>query len=102
MLFIVWLIFAVLFLVLGCFHWKASRRNVPPFEVSERPLAKQASIGILGADVDKPLRDFARDFNSYLDHYNKSSRRQNRIGAFGYFLASATALFSFFMMCPTH
>jgi len=102
MLSIIWLIFSILFLILGCFHWKASRKSIPPFQVSERPLAKQASVGILGADVDKPLRDFAHDFNSYLDHYNKSSRRQNRIGACGYFLASAAALFSMFLtMYPT-
>ena len=97
MLSIVWLIFTVLFLVLGCFHWRASGKSIPPFQVSERPLAKQGFVGILGADVDKPLKDFARDFNSYLDHYNKSSRRQNMFQAFGYFLASATALFSFFL-----
>jgi hypothetical protein len=97
MLSIIWLIFAVLFVALGCFHWKASRKSIPPFQVSERPLSKHASVGILGADVDKPLKDFASDFNSYLTQYNKSSRRQNRVQAFGYFLASATALFSYFL-----
>jgi len=102
MLSIIWLIFAFLFLVLGCFHWRASGKIIPPFQVSGRPLDRQVTVKIAGADIDKPLKDFAHDFNSYLDHYNKSSRRQNRIQAVGYFLASATALFSFFMMYPTH
>lgn len=97
MLSIIWLIFAVLFFVLGYFHWRASGKIIPSFQVSGRPFDKQVSVKIAGADVDKPLKDFARDFNSYLDHYNESSRRQNRIQAFGYFLASATALFSFFL-----
>ena len=52
-----------------------------------------AKIG--GADIDKPLEDFVGDFNSYLDDYNKSSRRQHKIQAAGYCAASATALFSF-------
>jgi len=102
MLPIIWLIFAVLFFALGFFHWKASKKIIPPFQMSRRPLMRpdspvQVNIEMAGAGIDKPLEDFVSDFNSYLKHYNESSRRQNRIGAFGYFLASGTALFSMFL-----
>ena len=97
MLDVIWLIFTFLFFSLGCCHCISSGKIIPPFQVSGRPFDKQVSVKIAGVDVDKPLKDFAADFNSYLDHYNKSSRRQNRFQAFGYFLASATALFSFFL-----
>jgi len=52
---------------------------------------------IAGVDVDKPLEDFVRDFNSYLVDYNKSCRRQNIFQACGYLLASLTAIFSIFL-----
>lgn len=98
MLSIIWLIFAVLFGILGYFHWKTSGKSIPPFQISSRPFDRQVTVKIAGADVDKPLKDFARDFNSYLRQYNESSRIQNRIAALGYFLASGTALFSMFLI----
>jgi len=94
---VIWIIFTILFFVLGCFHLVASRNNISLFQVSERPLSEYMSIKISGADIDEPLKDFARDFNSYLDSYNESSRRQNIMAAFGYFFASAAALFSMFL-----
>jgi len=91
---IIWLIFVLLFISLGFFHLNASRKSISPFQLSERPFDKYVSAEIAGADIDKPLKDFARDFNSYLGDYNKSSRKQNRIAASGYFLALLTAIFS--------
>ena len=88
---IIWLVFTVLFFVLGCLNWGISKQSIPPFQVSGRPFDRQVTVKIAGADVDKPLRDFADDFNSYLKQYNESSRKQNKIAAFGYFLASGTA-----------
>ena len=82
---------------MGCFHLKASKNEISLFQISERPLSEYTSVKISGADVDKPLKDFARDFNSYLDHYNESSGRQNIMAAIGYFIASAAALFSMFL-----
>lgn len=61
-------------------------------------LSEYTSVKIFGADVDKPLKDFARDFNSYLDRYNESLGRQNILAAIGYFLASVAALFSMFLV----
>jgi len=102
MLWIVWLIFALLFLVLAYFHWRASKKTIPSFQISKRPYQLPSSgmkvtVQVAGADLDKPLEDFVGDFNSYLDHYNKSSCRQNIIQAFGYLLASLTAIFSIFL-----
>ena len=97
-MFVIWLIFTILFFSLGCFHLKASKNKISLFQISERPLSEYTSVKISGADVDKPLKDFARDFNSYLDRYNESSERQNIIAAIGYFLASAAALFSMFLV----
>jgi hypothetical protein len=102
MLWIIWLIFALLFLALACFHWKASKQIIPPFKMSRRPLMHPDSpvrvqVGIAGADIDKPLEDFVRDFNSFIDTNNKSSHRQNRIQACGYLLASLMAIFSIFL-----
>ncbi len=99
---VIWLIFTALFLVLGIFHWIASRKVIPHFQVSVRPYMQPSSgiqviAKIGGADIDKPLEDFVSEFNSYLDDYNQSQRRQNRLQAFGYFLASATALYSLFL-----
>jgi len=101
MLWIIWLVFAVLFLLLAYYHWVTSRKFIPPLKITTRPYKRPdspikviATIG--GADIDKPLEDFVRDFNSYLVDYNKSSRRQNTFQACGYLLASLTAIFSVF------
>ena len=101
MLWIIWLIFAVLFLVLAYYHWVTSRKIIPPLKITTRPLKQpdspiKAIVTIAGVDIDKPLEDFARDFNSYLVVYNKSSRKQNVFQACGYLLASLTAIFSIF------
>lgn len=93
----IWLIFTALFLALGIFHWITSRKAISPFKVSTRPFAEHGSVQVLGADIDKPLKDFTHDFNSYLEKYNRLSCRQNRLQALGYLLASLTALSSFFL-----
>ena len=101
MLWIIWLIFAVLFLVLAYYHWITSRKIIPSIQIHARPYNQpdspiQVTVGIAGADIDKPLEDFVSDFNDYLADYNKSSRRQNTFQACGYLLASLTAIFSIF------
>jgi len=100
MLWIIWLIFAALFITLAYFHWMASKKIIPSFQISKRPYMQPSSgiqviAKVAGADIDKPLEDFVSDFNSYLDDYNKSSSRQHKIQAAGYCVASATAVFSF-------
>jgi hypothetical protein len=91
---IIWCIFALLFLLLGLYHWDISKENIPPFKITGRPLSNIGSAKILGIDVDKPLNDFARDFNMYLDEQNVASRKQNKLSAYGYWLACLTAILS--------
>lgn len=91
---IIWLIFVILFFILGWYHWGTSKKVIEPFKPSERPLKNSGSVKILGADVDQPIKDFSKNFNEYLAEQNKLSKRQNRISAFGYWLASLTAFVS--------
>lgn len=95
----IWLIFAILFLLLGRAHIREAGREVPPFEVTLRPMDKpgsgvHAEIFIKGADIDQPINDFARDFNAYLKLQNESATTANERAAYGYFLALGTALIS--------
>jgi len=94
---IIWIIFVLVFLGLSIFHFIQSGKKVTHFKVSERPLT-QLTVDIAGADIDKPLKDFVNDFNSYIDNYNKLTAKQNRIAAFGYLLASIVAIFSLILV----
>ena len=91
---IVWLLFAFLFLGLCCYHYNASKRDIPPFKLSERPLGKKVAIKAAGADLDQLTKDFAKNFNAYLDRQNKFSRKQNKRSAYGYFIAFLAAIVS--------
>ena len=94
---IIWIIFALVFLGLSIFHFVQSGKRITQFQVSERPLI-QGKVIVKGADIDKPLKDFVNDFNSYIDNYNKLTAKQNRIAAFGYLLASIVAIFSLILV----
>ena len=99
---IIWIIFAVLFLLLGRFYWHESKRSIPPFKLAERKYFRSDSsikvrIEAGGTPIDQPLEDFALQFNAYLEEKNSSSRKINRRAAYGYYLASTTALFSAFI-----
>ncbi len=96
---VIWLIFTILFLLLGKSHWIESQNIIPPFELTQREMDKpsssiHATITIKGTELDKPLKDFTNEFNSYLEKQNQSSHKANRNAAWGYFLASLAALIS--------
>ena len=96
---IIWLVFAVLFFILGSWHLTASMSAIPPIELTKRAMDKPESpvrveISIAGSPIDKPLADFAKDFNEYVSVQNRASRRANQLAAYGYFLAALTALYS--------
>ena len=90
----IWLVFAILFFLLGRSHWRKSKRSIPPFAVLERGGMVHGTVQIFGADVDQPIRQFTSDFNLYLTKQNAVSRDSNRKSAFGYWLASFAALVS--------
>lgn len=88
---IIWLVLAILFISLGFFHLNASRKSISLFQLDE----KYAGVDVTSAGIS--IKDFVCEFNSYLDYYNESTRRQNRIAAFGYFLASVTVFVSMYL-----
>ena len=75
----------------------ASGKSIAEFSAEEIEYRK-VDVQFVGpttdVDLNKPLRKFVQDFNEYIDSFNKSSHRGNLFTAFGYFLASATALVS--------
>jgi predicted PurR-regulated permease PerM len=93
----IWGIIALTFILSGWFFWRQSSKSISRFQVTERPLAKQGRVEILGADIDKPLKDFADNFNNYIGDYNQKSKEQNRVQAIGYWVASLTAIISLFL-----
>jgi len=103
MLWIIWLIFAVLFFLLAYYHWRESKNNIPPFQPPQIPYWKPTSgipvnTGIADADIKKAFDDYRDGFNAYINSYNQSSSRQNRLQALGYLGASCAAIVS---MCFT-
>jgi hypothetical protein len=93
----IWFVFAILFVVLGMWHWFQSQKSTPSLKVTEfnRPEdGNFVSVTIKGIGIEEPLKDFVNDFNRYLDEQNKASHKVNLIAAWGYFVAAATAGFS--------
>jgi len=90
----IWLIFTIIFLGLSIFHFIKSRKKVAKFQLTERPGSESSRVIVQGLDIDKPLEDFTKDFNKYLDNYNKSTSRQNLLASFGYFAAATVAFIS--------
>ncbi|MFC1528728.1 hypothetical protein ACFL5B_02340 [Candidatus Latescibacterota bacterium] len=74
---IIWLIFAVLYLTLGYLHWRAKDIKMPYISM----------LAVNGISAQKGM-------DKHIDDLNNFSKRQNYYTSFGYFLASAIALFS--------
>ena len=93
----IWLIFTLMFAILGFTHLRASRTSIDKFEaepVEYNPPDVKWDGALTNVEVDKPLRKFVQDFNLFIESYNKSASCQNKLAAYGYFLAALTALFS--------
>lgn len=93
---IIWLLFAIMFLILGCFQWRIASKVLSHFSISGRPQIPgvQIRVEIAGSDIDQPLKDFVADFNRYIDNYNLISMKEHKTQAVGYWIASATAILS--------
>ena len=76
---IIWLVFTIIFLVLGHYHWQASKNKIHPFPI---PHSEGKTI------------------NEYVVKQNKLSTGQNKRAAFGYWAAAATAVFSMCVAWP--
>jgi len=102
MLWVIWLIFALLFFYLAYYHWRESKKCFPLFHLPEIPYWKPTrgtpvNTGILDSDIKKAFDNFGDGFNSYINEFNKSAHRQNVMQSGGYLLASLTAIFSIFL-----
>ena len=92
---ILWFIFAVIFLALGVFHWRMAGKSVSYLQVKQlMPQGIQVDITMAGID----FQEFVDKFNRYIDHYNQTSKKQNKVQAIGYWVASLIAVFSFVLI----
>ena len=83
---IVWLALAVIFGALGRFHWLEADRPMPAFEPGESAYEVsgsgfQVKIGVSGAALDQPFRQFADDLNAWIEVRNRSARTAHRQAA---------------------
>ncbi len=89
MLIIIWIIFAMMFLGLGMWHWIMSGKKVLHIDTTQRPtipgITYSATIG--GMDIDQPIKDFVAEFNKYVDNNNQMSSKVNKMQAIGYWVA---------------
>lgn len=92
---IIWLVFATIFLALGCYHWNMRNKSISYLQVTEdknwMPIKGEIRVQIAGTDIV----EFADKFNRYIDYYNQTSKKQNKAQAIGYWVASLIAVFSF-------
>jgi len=88
---IIWGTLTLVFLALGCFQWKRAGKSIAHLKI-EQHILEGVKITIKMAGVD--FNEFVGNFNSYIDYYNQTSKRQNKTQAIGYWVASFTALLS--------
>lgn len=88
---IVWGIFTIVFVTLGCFHWKMAGKNVSYLQV-EQLLPEGITVKVVTAGID--IQEFMAKFNKYIDYYNMTTKKQNKAQAFGYWIASCAAILS--------
>jgi hypothetical protein len=88
---IIWGVFTLMFLALGRFQWKMAGKSIEHLQIKQHmPEGVKAQVSIMGVD----FTEFVNNFNSHIDYYNQTSKRQNKTQAIGFWVASATALFS--------
>jgi len=92
LLVVIWAVFAVIFLALGMFHWNMRNKSISYLQLKGRQVPQGVTITAEIAGVD--FVDFADKFNRHIDYYNRTARNQHKIQAIGYWVATATALFS--------
>lgn len=99
---ILWLVFTLIFIILGRFSWSESKKVIAPFKLTKRKYSEKGSqfqvqIDSAGTPLDKPLEDFASDFNAYLAEQNLASASASRNAAFATYAAALTSLLSAFV-----
>ena len=92
LLVVFWAVFAVIFLALGVFHWNMRNKSISYLQLKGSQLPQGVIVTAKIAGVD--FVDFADKFNRYIDYYNQTAKKQHKIQAIGYWVATAVALFS--------
>jgi len=90
---LIWFVFAVVFLCPGVLHMRMIGKGISSLQVKQEEWkgeCEEADVRIAGVDIE----EFVINFNKHIDYYNQTSRKQNKAQAIGYFVASATAIFS--------
>jgi hypothetical protein len=97
---IIWLFFALFYGLMAIYHWRLSKKRFIKFDLPEIPYLKPppggipVNIGVTAKDVKETFDSYGNAFNSYIEDYNKSSRRQNRAAAGGFLIACFAAVAS--------
>jgi hypothetical protein len=73
-------------------HWNMRNKSISYLQLKRRELPQGVTITAEIAGVD--FVDFADKFNRYIDYYNQTAKKQHKIQAMGYWVATAVALFS--------
>ena len=92
-IYILWGIFTTIFLTLGYYHCKMAGKSISHFQVGSNQMKQsgvKAQIHLVGID----FVEFVNKFNRYIDYYNQTAKKQHKIQAIGYWVATAVALFS--------
>ena len=78
---LLWFVFAVIFFVLGLYHWKMAGGNISHLQVKQS-LPQGVNVHITMAGID--FAEHVGKFNHYIDYYNQTSKKQNKAQAIGY------------------
>ena len=88
----VWLFFSAFFLYFAYVHWRQSSQDIRHFTVRNRDPEKQDQGP--EPELSEANREFAQDFNRYLDTVNQHNRSRHRAAAIGYAISGIVAMAS--------
>lgn len=91
LLYPIWLVLAAIFFSFGFQHWRLSQRDIRPFRVRE---------GEWTGEAGEVLKDFAEDYNRYLEDVNATYRDKHRVAMVGYIVTGLLAVVSLFLSLP--
>ena len=91
MIWLIWLVFAIMFLGLAFGHYKKSKKIMPNFD--KELTGKARKINSIDTGLDD-MKDFISYFREYIDKFNLESKKLNRLAMWGYIAAGFTAIAS--------
>jgi len=97
-LYIIWLLFAAVFLYLAYATWQQSQDDLRPFSLRERD--REISLPKTG-EGDQTGEAFVAEFNSYLEKINSQNRKRLQASAVAYFIAGIISIINLIPMFLT-